>query len=162
MLSIIYSRSVSKFPTPEDSLSRFAIDIFRINGSLLRTGDSITKAIGQSSARWHVLGQANFSPQTVAQIARNMGQARQGVQRVADRLVREGLAHYINNPQDKRAKLLALTANGKIVMTKINTRQEAWSRHITPKLGSDNLVSVAHQLEEIATILEQNEFHQGV
>lgn len=62
-----------EFPWPEDPFSYFAIGIFLINGALLRNGNRITKAIGQSSARWHVLGQANFKPQTVAQIARNMG-----------------------------------------------------------------------------------------
>jgi DNA-binding MarR family transcriptional regulator len=157
MLSIIYYKAMPKFPIPEDSISRFAITIFRINGSLLRNGDRITKAIGQSSVRWHVLGQASFIPQTVAQIARNMGQARQGIQRVADTLVREGLVHFMDNPRDKRAKLLMVTAKGKIVMAEINARQEAWSQHITPKLGTDNLASAIYQLEEIAIVLEQNE-----
>ena len=161
MLPILYSRAMPKFPKPEDPLSRFAVDIFRVNGSLLRTGDRITSAIGQNSVRWHVLGQASFCPQTVAQIARNMGQARQGVQRVADRLVREGLAEYVDNPQDKRAKLLAVTAKGGAIMTEINARQEAWSQHITPKLGSDKLSMLARQLEEVAAVLEQNEHKQG-
>jgi DNA-binding MarR family transcriptional regulator len=153
---------MQEFPRPEDPLSHFAIGIFRINGALLRHGDHITKAIGQSSARWHVLGQANFTPQAVAQIARNMGHARQSVQRVADTLVREGLAHYVNNPQDRRAKLLAVTTKGKIVIDEITARNEAWFQHITPKLGSDNLALLARQLEQIATVLEQNEPHKGV
>jgi DNA-binding MarR family transcriptional regulator len=153
---------VQEFLRPEDPLSHFAISIFRINGVLLRNGDHITKAIGQSSARWNVLGQANFNPQTLAQIARNMGQVRQSVQRVADMLVREGLANYVNNPQDRRAKLLAVTTKGKIVIGEINARNEAWSQHITLKLGSDNLALLARQLEQIATVLEQNETNQGV
>ena len=162
ILSILYNGAMQKFPRPEDPLSHFAISIFRINGALLRTGDRITKAIGQSSARWNVLGQASFNPQTVAQIARNMGQARQSVQRVTDILVREGLANYVNNPQDRRAKLVAVTTKGEIIMAEINARNEAWSQHITPKLGSDNIALLARQLEQIATVLEQNEPNQGV
>src|ERR1700687_4195702 len=112
ILSIIYDGTMLEFPRPEDPLSYFAIGIFRINGALLRNGDRITKAIGRSSTRWHVLGQANFNPQTVAQIARNMGQARQSVQRVADVLAREGLVNYTNNTQDKRTQLLVVTSRG--------------------------------------------------
>ena len=146
-----------EFPQPEDPLSYFAIVIFRINGDLLRQGDRITKAIGQSSARWHVLGQANFRPQTVAQIARNMGQARQSVQRVADVLAHEGLVKYTDNPRDKRAQLLVVTPRGEAVIDEINARYAVWMQHITPKLGADNLALLARQMEQIATVLEQNE-----
>jgi DNA-binding MarR family transcriptional regulator len=157
ILSIIYDGTMLEFPRPEDPLSYFAIGIFRINGALLRNGDRITKAIGQSSARWHVLGQANFKPQTVAQIARNMGQARQSVQRVADVLAREGLVNYTNNTQDKRTQLLAVTSRGEAVLAEINARYAVWMQHITPKLGADNLALLARQMEQIATVLEQNE-----
>jgi DNA-binding MarR family transcriptional regulator len=157
ILSIIYDGTMLEFPRPEDPLSYFAIGIFRINGALLRNGDRITKAIGQSSARWHVLGQANFKPQTVAQIARNMGQARQSVQRVADVLAREGLVNYTNNTQDKRTQLLAVTSRGEAVIAEINARNAVWMQHITPKLGADNLALLARQMEQIATVLEQNE-----
>jgi DNA-binding MarR family transcriptional regulator len=146
-----------EFPQPEDPLSYFAIIIFRINGDLLRHGDRITKVIGQSSARWHVLGQASFRPQTVAQIARNMGQARQSVQRVADVLAREGLVTYTNNPQDKRTQLLVVTPEGEAVLDAINARHAVWLQHITPQLGAGNLALLARQMEQIAAVLEQNE-----
>ena len=42
-------------------------------------------------------------------------------------------------------------------MDEINARNGAWSQHITPKLGSDNLALLARQMEQIATVLEQNE-----
>jgi DNA-binding MarR family transcriptional regulator len=158
----MYYGPMQKFPRPNDPLSHFAIGIFRINGALLRTGDRITKAIEQSSARWHVLGQASFESQTVAQIARNMGQARQSVQRVADTLVREGLINYTDNPQDKRTKSLIVTAKGEVVLAEINARQEAWCQHISPKLGVDTLALLANQLEQTAAILEQNELDKGV
>jgi DNA-binding MarR family transcriptional regulator len=157
VLSIVYDGAMREFPQPEDPVSYFAIVIFRINGSLLRNGDRITKAIGQSSARWHVLGQANFRPQSVAQIARNMGQARQSVQRVADVLAREGLVKYTGNPRDKRAQLLVLTPKGEAVLDEINARHEVWLQHITPKLEADSLALLARQMEQVATVLEENE-----
>lgn len=148
---------MKKFPRPEDPLSHFVIGVFRINGALMRSGDRITKSIGQSSARWHVLGQTNFKPQTVASIARNMGHARQSVQRVADALVNEGLIAYTDNPKNKRAKLLVVTPKGQTVITQINTRNMAWAKHILPKLEANNIATLAEQLEKVAQILEQDE-----
>src|SRR5258708_31229486 len=76
---------------PEDPLSRFSLSIFRLNGLLMWNGDRITGSIGQSSARWQVLGRVGYQPQTVAQMAREMGHARQSVQRLAAVLAKEGL-----------------------------------------------------------------------
>ena len=39
----------------------------------------------------------------------------------------------------------------------INARNAVWMQHITPKLGADNLALPARQMEQIATVLEQNE-----
>src|SRR3954470_24310102 len=96
---------------PDDTWSTFALSIFKLNGLLMRAGDGITHPLGQSSARWQVLGRV-FEPQTVAQIARDMGHARQGVQRVADVLVKEGLIVYKDHPTDRRTKFLELTPQG--------------------------------------------------
>ena len=85
----------------------------------MRTGDRLTRSIGQSSARWQVLGRVGDQPQTVAQIARDMGHARQSVQRVADVLAAEGLVVYQENPADRRAQLLALTPQGAEVLKTI-------------------------------------------
>ncbi|GBF75019.1 putative transcriptional regulator, MarR family [Paenibacillus sp. 598K] len=146
-----------EYPKPDDPLSRFVIGIFRVNGALMRNGDRITKAIGQSSARWHVLGQASFQPQTVASIARNVGHARQSVQRVADLLVREGLATYADNPKDKRAKLLFVTPEGEAAITQINARNAAWAADILPKLDADKLAEMSMHLEQVAAIFEKDE-----
>lgn len=147
---------MQEFPQFEDPISRLAISIFRINGALMRNGDRITRSIGQSSARWHVLGQAAFKPQTVASIARNMGQARQSVQRVADVLVREGLASYVDNPRDKRARLLSVSPVGFEVLAKIDAQNKAWIQQVEPKLAAHDMADINKHLEEIAAILEQS------
>src|SRR5260370_11849015 len=109
MLSIWYPRAMESTGRANDPLSRFALSIFWINGLLMRTGDRLTRSIGQSSARWQVLGRVGYQPQTVAQIARDMGHARQSVQRVADVLATEGLVVYQKNPAHRRAPLHART-----------------------------------------------------
>jgi DNA-binding MarR family transcriptional regulator len=142
---------------PNDPLGRFALNIFWINGLLLRTGDRLTQSIGQSSARWQVLGRVGYQPQTVAQIARDMGHARQSVQRVADVLAKEGLVVYQNNPANRRASLLELTPHGVAILRMISSLNEEWTRHIMTRLNPEQLDAVADALEEIARILEADE-----
>jgi DNA-binding MarR family transcriptional regulator len=142
---------------PNDPLGRFALSIFWINGLLLRNGDRLTRSIGQSSARWQVLGRVGYQPQTVAQIARDMGHARQSVQRVADVLAKEGLVVYRENPADRRAPLLELTPQGADILMTINSLNEEWGRHIMARLNPEQLTTLADALEEIARILEADE-----
>jgi DNA-binding MarR family transcriptional regulator len=139
---------------PDDPLSRFSLSIFRVYGLLMESGDRMTRALGQSSARWQVLGRAGYQPQTVAQMAREMGHARQSVQRVADVLEREGLVAYKDNPADRRAKLVELTPQGTEVLMAIYALNEKWSGHIMDKLDPDQLTRLADALENIGDILE--------
>jgi DNA-binding MarR family transcriptional regulator len=142
---------------PNDPLSRFSLGIFHINGLLMHSGDAITQSIGQSSARWQVLGRVGYAPHTVAQMARDMGHARQSVQRVANALASEGLVMYKDNPNDKRTQLVELTKRGGEVLAAIYAKQEEWSQHIMTKLDSGQLVEIAEALECIGQILTTDE-----
>src|SRR5258705_645502 len=106
---------------PDDAWTKCALSIFKLNGLIMRAGEGITRPIGQSSARWQVLGRA-FEPQTVADMARDIGHARQGVQRIADVLAEEGLIAYKDHPTDRRTKLLELTPQGQEVLKSIYMR----------------------------------------
>ncbi len=142
---------------PDDPLSRFSLSIFRINGLLMHSGDSLTRSIGQSSARWQVLGRAGYQPQTVAQMAREMGHARQSVQRIADVLAEEGLVSYKDNPADRRARLVELTPQGADVLATIYALNDEWSRKIMEKLNPEQLVEIADALDHIAEIFEADD-----
>ena len=61
-------------------------------------GEALAKPAGQTLARWLVLETIQDKPATVAQIGRTLHLARQGVQRLADVLVRDDLAAYEDNP----------------------------------------------------------------
>src|SRR5580700_3592768 len=80
------------------------MSVFKVNGLIIRAGEGITNPMGQSSARWQVLGRA-YEPTTVAKMAQDIGHARQSVQRIADILAAEGLIAYEDNPADRRARL---------------------------------------------------------
>lgn len=139
---------------PNDPLSRFSISVFDMNGLLMRSGDHVTRPIGQSSARWQVLGRVGYKPHTVSQMARDMGHARQSVQRIADVLAEEGMVVYKDNPEDRRAKLLELTDRGAEVLDSIYALDQAWSRNLMKKLDPKRLTSLAEALEAIAKIFE--------
>ncbi len=135
-----------------DPWGNFVSSIFKLNALILQVGDNITQPIGQSSARWQVLSRA-FEPQTVAQMARDMAHARQGVQRIADILVQENLLTYQDHPTDQRTKLLHLTPQGLEILETIHARRMEWSKQIMKKLESKRLIEVTNALEELAQTL---------
>ena len=139
---------------PDDAWSEFVVAVLRLNGLIMRAGEGIARPIGQSSARWQVLGRA-YQPQTVAKMASEMGQARQSVQRVADALVADGLVAYKDHPGDRRTKLAELTPQGLDVLERIYGRQVEWSKRIVARLGAAQLAQVADTLQEIGTALER-------
>jgi DNA-binding MarR family transcriptional regulator len=139
--------------SPEDAWTQFAMSVFKVNGLLIRAGEGITKRIGQSSARWQVLGRA-YEATTVAKMAQEIGHARQSVQRIADVLEAEGLVSYIDNPNDRRARLVKLTSAGAEVLAEIYQRQVEWSLPIVSQLSAVQLVQIAKKLEGISQVLE--------
>ncbi len=141
---------------PTDLPSQFALIIFRLNGLLMRIGERITRELGQSSARWQVLGRVGFVTQTVAQMARDMGLARQSVQRVADLLAAEGLAEFKVNHSDQRTKLVEITPAGRAVLTAIYQRNKEWSQRVQTRLDPEMLLGVIEELEQIGRILEED------
>src|SRR5271166_4204772 len=96
---------------PSNAISELILEVFRLNGRLLEAGDALVADIGLTSARWQVLGAVALSavPLPVAHIARNMGLARQSVQRLVDEMLADGLVRHAPNPHHRRAKLVLLT-----------------------------------------------------
>lgn len=157
MLSKCHTINMKSIEIPDDPLSRLSLSIFRLNGLLMWNGDRITGSIGQSSARWQVLGRVGDRPQTVAQMAREMGHARQSVQRLADVLAKEGLVIYKDNPADQRTRLLELTPHGAEILAEIYAQYEQWSRHMLTKLDTMQIAEVRVALDKVARILETDE-----
>lgn len=110
-------------------LGGLIVEIFRLNGALLSSGDLMTKHLGMSSARWQVVGAVEVAgrPLSVSQIARNMGLARQSVQRLVNALDADGLVVLAENPDHRRANLVTLTSKGRGIYRKIMKQQAVWS-----------------------------------
>jgi len=126
--------------TPEgEAFTALLRQVIVLNRHFTAAGEALAKPAGQTLARWLVLEAVQDAPATVAQVARTLHLARQGVQRLADLLVRDGLAVYQDNPAHRRAKLLQLTARGRATLRTIQTAQAAWADALGAELGDDDL-----------------------
>jgi DNA-binding MarR family transcriptional regulator len=118
-----------------EALTDLILEVFRVNGDLLSEGNRLSKPFGQTSARWQILGALRNHPHTVAGIARDMGLARQSVQRTVDLLAAEGLLESTDNPAHRRSKLVRLTPLGLEILALISGRQVAWTNELADAMG---------------------------
>jgi DNA-binding MarR family transcriptional regulator len=114
----------------EYAFSRLMAECFRTNRQLVSAVAQLTNGSGISGAQWGVLGAFGGSDEslTVAQTARRLGLARQGVQRVADLLENKGLIEYLPNPNHRRAKLAKLTDQGRNLLAQLQARESRWAQ----------------------------------
>jgi DNA-binding MarR family transcriptional regulator len=138
-----------------DAFSKLAILALRLGGHLTSAGDAIAKPAGQTSARWQVLAAARHESMSVAQIAKVLGVARQGIQRLADVLEREGLVRYIDNPHHLRAKLVGLTEKGAEALAIIDAGQAEWANRLGAELGEEKIGRAIAAVEAVLGHIEE-------
>jgi DNA-binding MarR family transcriptional regulator len=131
--------------TDAERLTELILQIFRVNGRLLASGDALVEDLGLTSARWQVLGAAAMSPAPlpVAHIARNMGLARQSVQRIVNELAAEGVVALEPNPHHQRAKLVVPTPKGRALYQEARARQEPWAAALAEGVGGHDVEGAA-------------------
>ncbi len=138
--------------TPEGQLfTEVVLEVFKLSGSLVAEGDKITSVHGLSSARWKVLGALTNSeePITVPQIARSMGQTRQAVQRLVEVMHDDDLLELHDNPNHKRAKLVALSEKGKKASLAIMKDQIPWANNCADQLDAKELKTTLSTLKKL-------------
>jgi DNA-binding MarR family transcriptional regulator len=145
-------------PTVLNPVGELVVEVFRLNGALLSQGDRMTQDLGMSSSRWQVLGAVELAgrPLSVSQVARNMGLARQSVQRLVNELDADGFVAFADNPDHRRAKLIMLTAKGRKAYQEIMRRQARWSKRmlVATELSERRLGEVASILRRLREALE--------
>ncbi|WP_367043870.1 helix-turn-helix domain-containing protein [Streptomyces sp. Je 1-332] len=146
----------------QDLFSRTALGVFRLNGQFLSVADELATAGGLTAAWWQVLGAVLREPLPVAGIARAMGITRQSVQRVADLLVRRGLAEYVPNPAHRRAKLLRPTDEGLAAVRKIGPGHAEWAARLAEALGDEEFAETVRVLERLSDVLSDVDTEQPV
>lgn len=144
-----------------DAFATFAISVLRLAGHLQNAGDALAKPAGQTSARWQVLAAADHAPMSVADAGRALGMTRQGVQRVADLLERDGLIAYTDNPAHQRAKLMALTERGKAALETIQARQAVWANALGEILGKKEIAEATQTVMAALQAVEKQSVPEG-
>ena len=140
-----------------EALARLVGEVFRTNGRLLAAGDELLAGVGLTSARWQVLGSISKAggSATVAQIARDRGLTRQGVQRVVNDLLREGLLVSGDNPRHQRAYLLSLTPSGQKLHAAADALALPWLTGLASGVAPEALASAAQTLALLRERLER-------
>ena len=137
---------------PEDSPNRASLnellgECFRLNRGLLEASQQLTEGTGITGAQWGVLTSLSQGgdPRTVAETARQMGLARQSVQRVTDILAENGLVKYLPSADDKRAKLVQVSTAGQALIRQLEKQQQSWINGIAPDCSAEE-INAAFQL----------------
>ena len=136
-----------------DVLTDVVMRTFRLYGAFLDAAEVMTKPVGLTAAWWQVLGAVLREPLSVSGIAREMGLARQSVQRIADLLVDKGLAEYLPNPAHQRAKLVRPTAEGFAAIARLREAQHEFANRVSAQVPLEDLrTTLATMTKKIAAI----------
>ena len=139
----------------QDLLSAASIATFKLNGQFLALAEDLARPAGLTAASWQVLGAVLGRPLPVAGIAREMGLARQSVQRIADILVERGLAEYHDNPAHRRAKLLVPTEAGRTAIGRIGPGHADAAGRLAAAFGDKALADAVDTLRALSAALDQ-------
>lgn len=132
-------------------LTDVILAVFRVNGSLLESGDRLVGPLGLTSARWQVIGAIALAgePLTAPQIGAAMGISRQGVQKQLNALSSEGLIEKRHNPKHERSVLYALSKEGMGIYSKAEKLQTDWAANLSKGLSPDELRIARRLLETL-------------
>ncbi len=136
-------------------LTEVVLTTFRLNARVLEAAQRLAAAGGLTAAWWQVLGGVLDQPRTVAEVSRRMGVSRQGVLRIADLLVRQGLAEYRSNPAHRRAQLLACTEAGYWAIRQISLVTHPWTDQVGAQVGAAELRSALATMQRLVEVLEE-------
>lgn len=126
--------------------------LFEANRLLREAGERLASTAGQTHARRMVL-QAAEGGATVPDIARTLGLHRQGIQRIADQLVAEGLGRYVENPRHRLSKLFVVTEQGTAALSTIHRAHNEWVDSIEADAAEIDWTALRNDLDHLVRVL---------
>jgi len=146
------------------ALTDLVLDVFRLNSRMLAAGDRLVADLGLTSARWQILGTivAADRPQPVAWLARDIGGARQNVQRIVNDLEQEGFVEFQPNPHHRRAQLVVLTDKGKRAYEAAMDLQAPWVNGLSEGLAVKDIQTMHRVIIALRQKLERNDASRQV
>jgi DNA-binding MarR family transcriptional regulator len=141
------------------ALTELIPDAFRLSSRMLAAGDRLVADLGLTSARWQILGAvvAADRPQPVAWLARDIGGARQNVQRIVNDLRQEGFVDFQSNPHHRRAQLVVLTEKGRKAFDAAMGLQARWANALTAGLRVEDVETTRKVIASLRARLEARE-----
>ncbi|PKQ00049.1 MAG: MarR family transcriptional regulator [Alphaproteobacteria bacterium HGW-Alphaproteobacteria-13] len=137
-------------------IERFADELARLRGRIRALYADTRRASGLAEMELTVLtAVVNAAvPPTVAQIGRSLGHPRQVVQRAANRLAELGLVAFADNPDHKRASLIAATAAGRALKAADHARAQAVTKAVLARIDRAAFADAADRLHMIRGAIE--------
>jgi len=149
---MIKDRRAGKAPSEE--LSEHIRDIRQTFNLLRSLADSLHADLGiTASLRAVIEFIALEGPSTVPQIAEQRSVSRQGVQKLADTLLENGLLIRKPNPGHRRSDLLALSVTGKARFRTIRSREKKILRELCSSLPGRDLKTARNFMVRLKTEL---------
>lgn len=140
-----------------DDIALLVADIYEAAGALRKSGEAVAKTEGQTQARWQLLSVISGDATSVPRAARRLGVSRQGVQRIANNLVDDGLAQWRPNPDHRSSPLLTLTDAGRRALVAITDRASAAQRSLTADVEADDIRTARKVLQRLTAAVRRLE-----
>ncbi len=143
-------------PRPRNSMVALIDELVRTHGRLKSIFANVNAAAGLSAMETTVLTAVIelSMPPTVPQIGRNLGHARQVIQRAANALIEAGLIETRPNPSHKRAPLLLPTQQGRNLKRQSDARAEDATSALLRRIDAATCRRMAGQLRDFREEIE--------
>jgi len=98
----------------------------------------------------------------VPQLARGRPVSRQNVLMLVNRLITEGMAEPMRNPEHKRSYLVRLTSRGKALLEEMWSRETDLLNSLNLNLSNEDLQAAAKVLHRLREALENQQIDREV
>ncbi|ANF30639.1 hypothetical protein A0130_02190 [Leifsonia xyli] len=130
-------------------LTALVDEVFRLADAFATAGDRLVAGEQLTASRWLTLGAIAHGPMSVAGIARRRGLRRQSAAESVAALERAGLVTREPDPDDARAPLVHLTAEGRATLERIRPLRRAWADETARVSSAEELAQTTDVLRRI-------------
>lgn len=148
-------KSSSRRTPVGQALTELVLSIFKANVELVRAGPLVTRDPDITAIRWQLLAAIEFTSLTAAELGRQISLTRQGALLNVQVLHELGYVALVDNPEDQRAKKVALTDTGRAKLEEIDVYQVAWVNRIAAQFDKSDIeaaIKVIDKLQELTSV----------
>ena len=141
-------------------IKRLLVAIGHCHSAINKRSKSIAESLEQknniSTARWQVMSAviATDKP-TISKVARGLKSTRQNISILVEAMVKDNIVVLCHNPDHKRAKILQLTYNGKLLFSEVSAQRDIWCHDMQGDVTNEDLQTTRDVLIKLTHRLEQ-------